>query len=523
MAGRSVHHPLHIRGGAVRMCATATALILACALLSSCRTLRSEPFEKFANSATQVHIGLEQALERNRLDSRNRFQREAATLCVQGDLEFADQLFLEGIPGDPLGVEWQQAAFYITSAKFKVDVARVTDSLVQYAQLLNQLASPELLSPEGLKLQGKHLNDNLFAALKSLQAEDNSPNPQKIALFSTAANEAFDAYLRSKRKAELRKAITEHQDTIVEVSIIMKRAIRTAALQGHQEYKAQIAPLYAQLDPHMESQRRIEELKSLDASVTKATDRMKEIEEELREAKAQTALENKENLKEKVKAIERILALQQGIVNRRTLARDQAKRQAESAPKVRTEAELSVTIGKMMAVFEAYLDHKASLRRVAGVFALLPAAHAELIKAVDSEVETLEAINSFLGEGLRLQASYSRNRLSNESSIAQSKAEALAARVDALDARVIAEQLRLDLLKIRIERAKSDSNTNPDDVALKKMLNDLTDKYNDISDRLARLKLHQVEARRQAEEAQAEADRLRTEVPSSANEKSEDK
>jgi chromosome segregation ATPase len=214
--------------------------------------------------------------------------------------------------------------------------------------------------------------------------------------------------------------------------------------------------------------------------------------------------EDKENeaLKAEVRALQQNYDQLSDQARLITIDLKRAKTEAEKVPKPKTQEELLNIIEKMMALDEAFIEYKGILARASSTFAQLPAAHATLAKAAQNQQQGLGAINAFLGEGLRFQKNFSRNRLANKIKVAQAEADALAARADELDARVTSEELRKNLLKISLDRKKADSAADPDNESLKKEVAELQDRYNELDDRIRRLKLLQQRTRSRADEAQ---------------------
>ena len=489
-------------------------LLVGCLLFAGCETIRHKPFEKFAQSTTEARTGLSQALERNRLASRERFKRDALRRFLQGDLTLVEQLRIHPT-ADPFALPIEQGPFFLTSAKFRTDVDRMTAVMVEYAQLLSQLASQDLLPKETFDELAKQLNDNAHDAVTAIRGEQ--PDAAKFAILSTATARVLEGYFRYRRRAELRKALSANQKAVVEFSQVIRQAVLLAAVSARQEYDSQLFELELALDPQKEQRALIKRVQGLEVTVATQTANKARLEAELNRVKVDLKLD-KDNaqLKLEVKKLQAKVNLLTAQVAELAVDLAEAKRRAGKGPKIRTKAELSTTLEAMMALDEAYVEHMDVLRKTAVVFERLPAAHTELAHAADNELEGLEAINALLSEGMRLQAAYSQNRLANEIKAAQAQADALAARADELDARVASEELRKGLLEISLTRAKARSSADPANDDLKKEVEELEDRFNDLDDRINRLKLLQTEARKQANTAQTEVEQMKGNLPGSA-------
>jgi hypothetical protein len=489
-------------------------LLVGCLLFAGCTTTLHKPFEKFAQSAAEARTGLAQALEQNRLESRERFKRDALRRFLQGDLTLVEQLRIHPT-GDPLGLHIEKGPFFITSAKFKSDVDRMTAVMVEYAQLLSQLASPDLLPKETFDELAKQLNDNANGAIAAIRGEQ--PDAAKFAILSTATARVLEGYFRFRRRSELKKALSVNQTAVVEFSQAIHQAVLIAATSAWMEYNSQLKELQLALDPQKEQRAFNDRVQVLEDTVAKLRVKKAKLEAELDRTKADLQLdEDKAQLKLEVKKMQKQVNMLNAQVAMRAIDLEEAKRQADKGPKIKTKAELSATLEAMMALYEAYAERIDVLRKTDLIFNRLPAAHMELVNAADSELEGLEAINALLNEGMRLQTIYSHNRLKNEIKLAQAQADTLTARADELGARVASEELRKGLLEISLTRVKAKSAADPENEDLRREVEELQNRFNNLDDRIRRLKLVQAEAYKRATAAQTEVERMKGNLPKTA-------
>jgi hypothetical protein len=134
---------------------------------------------------------------------------------------------------DPFAWRMEQTPLFMESQKFRVGIYVLNTALVQYSELLKELASPELLSTERFDNMAQNLNSNLASAGKSLKITDND---KEMAIFSVAATEILKSYLESQRKEALIKALKKNQENIENVSQKMTSAIITATTNLNKNY-----------------------------------------------------------------------------------------------------------------------------------------------------------------------------------------------------------------------------------------------------------------------------------------------
>jgi len=116
----------------------------------------------------------------------------------------------------------------------------LNSTLIQYANALNQLAAKDLLDPKAFGQLAENLNGNLNSAVQALGVPSSG---REVAIFSTVATAAFEAYLRNQQRSALVKALRENQPTIQSVAELGAQAVRITAAAVRNEYDEQSAAL----------------------------------------------------------------------------------------------------------------------------------------------------------------------------------------------------------------------------------------------------------------------------------------
>lgn len=207
-------------------------VVLAILGAAGCATISGEPFSALAASAQQLRDGADASLGAVHERVRDRHIAEAAA----GDFDKIQALLLIQPSGDPFG--WASPSpnppLFVQAARFREGVNRLNSVLVSYAGLLAQLASPDLVKPETFEQLATDLNGNLKTAMQALGVQA-QPN-REIAIFSTLASGAFRAYLQSKQRSSLLKALQDNQATIDDTAELGASAVRITAAAIRNEY-----------------------------------------------------------------------------------------------------------------------------------------------------------------------------------------------------------------------------------------------------------------------------------------------
>jgi hypothetical protein len=206
------------------------AVVLAILGVVGCASISPAPFTALTTSIQQVREGADASLSLVDERARNRYIAEAAA----GDVAKVEGLLLKQPPGDPFGWASSDPPLFLKVARFRDGVHRLNSVLVDYAGLLVQLASPDLVSPEQFEQLARDLNGNLKNAVQALGVS--APSNKEIAIFSTLGTAAFRAYLKNKQRSSLLKALDRNQPAIQEAAELGMSAVRITAMALHNEY-----------------------------------------------------------------------------------------------------------------------------------------------------------------------------------------------------------------------------------------------------------------------------------------------
>lgn len=206
-------------------------LIALAAVLGACATgnVSSTPFEQMSASMVQVRTGADASL--SALYDRER-DRYIATAIVDVDKVEALKL-TRPAPGDTFGWKSSQPPLFLTTARFRDGVYRLNSTIIEYSNALSRLANKDLIDPEAFNQLAKDLNGNLNSAVTALGVQTSG---KEIAIFSTVASAAFEAYLRNQQRSALVKALKDNQPAIQNTANLGAQAVRITAEAVRSEY-----------------------------------------------------------------------------------------------------------------------------------------------------------------------------------------------------------------------------------------------------------------------------------------------
>ncbi len=205
-------------------------LLLILLSVAACSSVQPQPFSALATSTQQLRDGADASLAVLSAQARERFVMEAAL----GDGAKIQSLLLEQVQGDPFGWKTDGPVLFLQVARFRDGVFRLNNAVNGYAQLLVQLASPDLVDAKTFDQLAKDLNGNLRDATVTLGMT--GANNKDIAIFSTIAAESALAFIESRRQSALVRVIEVNQTTIVEISAAGRSAIKRTAIALRSEY-----------------------------------------------------------------------------------------------------------------------------------------------------------------------------------------------------------------------------------------------------------------------------------------------
>jgi hypothetical protein len=235
--------------------------------VAGCASISPAPFTALTASIQQLRGGADASLSLVHEWARDRYITEAAA----SDAPKVDALILKQPEGDLFGWASSAPPLFFKVARFRDGVYRLNSTLIGYADLLGQLASPELVSSEKFEQLAKDLNGNLKNAVQALDVP--SPSNKEIAIFSTLGTAAFQAYLKNKQRSSLLKALHNNQPAIQEAAELGVSAVRITAIALRNEYIQRSGKLAALIpNPNLSAsvkQKAIRDLVELDVNFIK--------------------------------------------------------------------------------------------------------------------------------------------------------------------------------------------------------------------------------------------------------------
>ena len=254
--------PASIACQSLRFFAGILAVMLAILVVSGCASISPAPFTALTTSTQQLRDSADAALSMVHERTRNRYVAEAAS----GDSAKIEALLLTQPAGETFGWASSAPPLFLKVVRFREGVQRLNSVLVAYAGLLEQLASPDLVSSETFEQLAKDLNGNLQTAARAFGVS--APPPKELAIFSTLATAAFRTYLQNKQRSSLIKALNDNQSAVQEVAELGASAVRITAAALRSEYQttsANLARLIAEpMRPKSQKEATIKELIELD-------------------------------------------------------------------------------------------------------------------------------------------------------------------------------------------------------------------------------------------------------------------
>lgn len=210
---------------------TTWALTLVAIGLSGCASISPAPFNSLSNSVQQLRGGADASLGMVIDLSRERYIAEGAVGDLGKNLE---RLKLKQKGGDKFSWDSSDPPLFLKAAQFREGVYQLNSVLVDYTNLLAQLASPDLVAPPVFDNLATDLNGNLRNAAKALPSHSADT---EIAILSAASTAAFRAYLQNRQRASLVSALKNNQAAFCNVATLGANAVEIEASNLRKEYQ----------------------------------------------------------------------------------------------------------------------------------------------------------------------------------------------------------------------------------------------------------------------------------------------
>lgn len=241
-------------------------------------------FHRFTESTVELREGADEVLGLQYDWALERFIEET----VAGDEiseEKVQKLLLENVPEVPFAwTAGKPPLLFFEVRRFRETVRALNDALVQYAELLAELAVAGNMGEEEFKATAEGINSGLRDATATFSEDDFNKG---IAFFSTGATALFQGYLKSKTKDKLREALAGNQKNILDLSQHLRDAMRLASQHAFAEYGPRSLELAISLTPDSglntdKKKDRVLELIELDELLIKRLDTLRRLDDSYR-------------------------------------------------------------------------------------------------------------------------------------------------------------------------------------------------------------------------------------------------
>lgn len=227
-------------GDAMKNILRLVGMVMCGVLLGGCATPPAQkPFTNFAAATRSLEAGTDQVLAglATRVDERY-MQRVAAdpALAAKMRLKHAPVTGSDGAGNLMLLDGAADAPYPIKAAAFRAGVLGFNRGLAAYADALTRLADPGVVDDTGLDAIARDVNSGIAGAAGSLKVEFERDD---LAIVSAGAVEILRAYLRSRQRGELVRALRAMDAKLPAVARAGQEACQIAALALWNEYDLQ--------------------------------------------------------------------------------------------------------------------------------------------------------------------------------------------------------------------------------------------------------------------------------------------
>ena len=183
---------------------TYSALFVVLLICCSCSTIDTSKFDAFKKSVENLNTSSSSVLTSVEKISRDSGIRKLS----QGQEVKPSELRLEIKDFD-----WRldKPPVYLNFRRAKIQLAKLNSLLMEYAELVGQVAGSVITKPGTFNELAKDLNKNTQELHQTLGGDDDS---KKFGLLSSGAISAFEAFMNSKRTKLLNKAVKENQSYV---------------------------------------------------------------------------------------------------------------------------------------------------------------------------------------------------------------------------------------------------------------------------------------------------------------------
>lgn len=210
-------------------------LIGAFALLASCASIDTKPFNQFNSSLIELNKGATSSLDVTIPLTEERYRKDLKSELKQGTYKLLDQLDIAA-PNEndlnPFLVSKPPA--FLTTKKFKLGISKVNLAWLEYSKLLLELSSNELIDDKKFLKLATELNVNARDAVLSLKDKPSDTTAEDIGFFSNLLITGAEQRINENRKKKLIEALTNNQDSVAAYVKHIQEAIYTMAENSNQ-------------------------------------------------------------------------------------------------------------------------------------------------------------------------------------------------------------------------------------------------------------------------------------------------
>lgn len=214
--------------------------------LVGCAKVDSKPFTEFQQAVSTVGASMEDASAT--LVAKQREEMIAACAAAR-PVDVKREFYLVFGP-EPYGATVEIPNYHAALVRMRAEFAGVNDALERYAEALLRLSEFEGMSDADQQVLSTELNGTLNRLSGRLF---DAPGGGKVAIVSTLAVPAFNAYLLSRQRADLKSAIRGNQANVAAYADMAVGIIRVHLLQDiktrYREEFRKIFSRFALADP----------------------------------------------------------------------------------------------------------------------------------------------------------------------------------------------------------------------------------------------------------------------------------
>jgi hypothetical protein len=210
------------------------------ALLSSisngCASPDVRPFQEFERAVGELRSGVDAAIAFNADWTYDSFLDRAVDAsrpvppgqrADDAAIQFIKNMRFKPDRNDPLVPRQRNPHVFLQILSFRTGVDQFNAAFLQYAQLLEQLASPELVPDARLDDLARDINGNARSALNAFGVDADASS---LAAFSVAARGGLRGWLEHRRRARLAQTLDENQEAVEDFA---NKGVEAVVLSGN--------------------------------------------------------------------------------------------------------------------------------------------------------------------------------------------------------------------------------------------------------------------------------------------------